>query len=882
MPASRSLPLLIVVGVWSPAIADEAAAPTAHTRAIRRAAAIAIDGKLDDAGWAEVPVVGDFVQRFPDAGAAPSERTEFRVTYDDDAVYVGVRMYDAEPAKIRGLLTRRDQESASDWILVGLDSYHDKRTGFVFGLNPAEVQRDFLVYDDSMDDPSWDAVWTGAASIDDQGWIAEFRIPLSQLRFSGKASQDWGLQLVRAVGRSGEESARAPWPRNENRIVSQFGVLEQLDGITPGRRLEILPYASGGIGTAPVDPDDPFHSEIEGKYNAGIDVKYGLSSAFTLQATMNPDFGQVEADPSQVNLTSQETFFTEKRPFFLEGTNIFQFGISDGGDDNAGQGLFYTRRIGARPHLSGGSYAPFHDTPGETTIYGAAKVSGKTSSGWSLGVLEAVTAEEIAHLDDGDPATDASSQIVEPLTNYALLRVHRDLRGGATSVSGILTAVNRNLNDPELEAHLHDQAYTGGVSLLSRFGPKQHYNALVRAFGTWVHGSTDAILEDQLSSPHYYQRPGDPIEVDPTATSMAGAGAVWVVGRNNHPHFNFATGGEARSPGLEANDLGFQPNADGVVEWLWAGYRNDTVTSQVLNWEVNSSAWIAGSSEPHLAGYGGDLGASVLLANYWSLSTNLSANFNQWDFDSTRGGPLLRDESGYNVNGRLSTDGRRKVAAELFGHVNRRPETDTFGFRGGAELAIQARSNLDINLGPSIFVGTDDHQYVDQVVDADDQVHYLFARIHQVVAALTVRAAWTFSPKLSLQVYAQPFIATGEYTEYKQTADTYSNDYGERFEVYDGEQRGTDPDGNVVIDEDRDGMIDYGTGRPDFDFREIRSNVVLRWEYRPGSQVFLVWSHGRSSFEDDGTFRLAHDLRALSRERGEHAVLVKVNYWVGL
>jgi len=877
----RSLPLLAVLGVTSPALADDDADDRVHTKAVRRTAGIAIDGALDDAGWASVPITGDFVQRFPDAGAAPSQRTEFRVAYDDKAVYVGVRMFDESPSQIRSLLTRRDQSSASDWILLGLDSYHDRRTGFVFGLNPAEVQRDFLLYDDSMEDTSWDAVWTGAAKIDAEGWTAEFRIPLSQLRFSGKQRQDWGLQLVRAVGRTGEESAWSPWPRSENRIVSNFGTLEQIDGISPGRRLEILPYASGGVGIAPVDPDDPFHNEVEGRYGAGIDVKYGLTSAFTLQATVNPDFGQVEADPSQVNLTSQETFFAEKRPFFLEGTNIFQFGITD--NDGGGQGLFYTRRIGARPHLNGGDYADYHDTPGETTIYGAAKISGKTSSGWSLGVLEAVTGEEIAQLDDGDPDTAAGAQVVEPLTNYALLRVHRDLWQGSTAVSGIVTAVNRDLDDSELELRLHDQAYTGGAGITSQFGPDQHYNALFRTFATWVHGSREAILEDQLAFPHYYQRPdARHVEVDPTATSMAGVGAVWVLGRNNHPHWNFATGGDLRTPGLEANDLGFQPNADGLSEWIWAGYRENEPSTNVLSWDVGASAWIGGNTEPLIAGMGADLSGSVLLSNYWSFSSTVNANFNRWDVDALRGGRRLRDESGFNWNGNLGTDGRKMISVNLSGHVNRRPATDTFGYDGGGEVAIQARSNLDIALGTNVSVSTNDHQYVDEVVDADEVSHYLFARIDQVVAALTLRAAWTFSPRLSLQVYAQPFIATGEYHEYKQAADTESHDYGERFETYDNGQLSTDGDGNVLIDQDRDGVVDYGTSRPDFDVREVRSNVVLRWEYRPGSQVFLVWSHGRSSFEDNGDFRLGHDLRALARERGENAVLVKVNYWIGL
>ncbi len=881
-PSTRALPLLGLLVLAAPAAAETTAAPSqgVHVRAVRRAGAVSIDGRLDDAGWTGVTATGDFTQRFPDEGKAPTQRTEFRIVYDDAAIYVGVRAFDDQPDQIRGLLTRRDQESASDWIMVGLDSYHDRRTAFVFGLNPAEVQRDFLIFNDFETDASWDAVWTGASQIDDQGWTVEMRIPLSQLRFSSTASQDWGLQIVRSVARSGEESSWSPWSRAGNRIASDFGTLDHVDGVEPGRRLEVLPYMSGGVGTAQVAEDDPFHDTVEGRFNAGVDVKYGLSSAFTLSATVNPDFGQVEADPSQVNLTAQESFFAEKRPFFLEGTDIFRYTLTQG-DGDSGESLFYTRRIGAAPHIHGGGLAAYDDTPENTTIYGAAKISGKTSSGWSIGVLEAVTAEESAGLSDG---AGTSTQVVEPLTNHALVRVLKDLRSGRTQIAGILTAVHRDLADPMLEAMLHDQAYTAGLDLNHRFADDE-WSVTAKLYGSLVHGSRDAILDDQLDIRHLYQRPdATHLQLDPDRTSLTGAGLLWDLGRWNHRNWNFGGGGDLRSPGVEVNDLGFQNGADRAVQWLWTGYRDNEPSARVLNWSIGGDVWAGGDWEPRLHNLGTSVNANVTLANHWSISGGGNYNRNIWDVRLLRGGPRIRSVDGVNGWFGLGSDGRKKVSINFNGQVNRRDGSDSWGLGGGAAITIQARSNLDITFGPNVFVGTDDAQYVDQLDDPTGETRYLFARIHQVVTGLTVRAAWTFSPTLSLQLYAQPFIAAGAYREYKEArtdGGTYATDYDDRYTVY-GTGQVQEVDGVMEIDRDGDGSVDLRVAKPDFNVRELRGNAVVRWEYRPGSTVFLIWSHGRSSAENQGRYRPGYDLGELGGDVGEHVVMLKANFWVGL
>ena len=863
----------VLVGANTASAAD-APAPS-RARAVRIDGGISIDGRLDDAGWKDAPPSDGFVQRFPDEGKPPSQQTEFRIAYDDSAIYVGVRCFDSQPDEIRDLLTRRDQPSTSDWVHVGIDSYFDRRTAFMFGVNAAGVQSDRLLFNDSEEDLSWDAVWSSAVRIDEQGWTAELRIPLSQLRFSAKDRQEWGFQVLRRVARTGEESVWSPWPRQGAQIVSRFGVLEDIEGLEPGRRVEILPYLTGGVGIAEVADGDPFHDPAEGRYGAGVDLKVGLSSAFTLAAAINPDFGQVEADPSQVNLTAQETFFPEKRPFFLEGTEFFRLGL--GTNNQNIEGLFYTRRIGAPPTLHGDDYASYSDTPRETTIYGAAKVSGKTQGGLSVGVLEAVTAEESAALEGG--ATPRL--VVAPLSNYALARLGKDLRGGDTMVAGVVTAVNRKLEGTELASILHDQAYTGGVDLFHRFG-KDQYSTTIRTFGSWVHGSPDAILETQTHPRHLYQRPdATHLALDSTRTSLGGAGAAWDIGRWNHKHWNFGTGGDFRTPGLETNDMGFQHYADFFGQWAWTGWQDNEPGPQVLGWGIGSDVWYGADLEPRISNVGQSINAWVTLANHWGLNGGGNYNHNRWDRGALRGGPRLNSEDGMNVYGNLNTDSRKKVWLAMYANGNRRPESDSWNGGLGATVTVQARSNLELVIGPSLFVGTDDHQYVDTIEGDDGVTHYVFGRLRQVVTAMTVRGSWTFSPKLSLQLYAQPFIAAGRYREFKEAADTYADDYDDRFHVYTPREL-AEADGVLRVDRDGDGVPEIAFDRPDFNFRALSSNLVMRWEYRPGSTVFLIWSHARTSDDPDGRFRAGHDLGRLAEARGEHVIMIKANYWVGL
>ncbi len=848
------------------------AAVRAH--AVRRDGTISIDGRLDEAAWASAPKQTNFIQRFPKDGVKAQLETRFSVLYDDNALYVGVWADDPHPELIRKLLTRRDVDVPADAILVGFDSYHDKRTAYVFQLNAAGVQRDMMMFDDSKQDDTWDAVWTGETSVQTTGWTAEFRIPLNQLRFAASDSQEWGLQVLRIVGRTQEQASWSPWPRSAPEVVSRFGVIDGIDRLKPGRRLELLPYASGGFDVMPVDAADPLNDSTNLRHSAGLDVRYGLGPAFTLSATLNPDFGQVEADPSQVNLSGRELFFAEKRPFFLEGVDLFKLPI--GQSDNANEGAFYSRRIGAAPNTPNMDY-DYIKQPTSTTIYTAAKLTGKTRGGWSLGVFDAVTGEESATIVDASGAR--ATPIVAPLTNYAVGRVKRDLNDGRTSLGASVTAVNRRLDDTPLVDLLHDSAYTAGLQVQHRFGDTP-YQLDIHGVGSYVHGSELAIARTQRSTRHLYQRPdlrsGD--RFDPTRTSLTGGDVSWKIGKlGDTKHWRWGSGGDVRTRGLELNDLGFQNGSDRAVSYVFLNYQDNDPTDEILNWGWNTDVFMVSTLEPRLSDVGFECNVGVQLVNYWSLNGGCNLENGRWDTTALRGGRALHGDGRYQGYMNVTTDTRKPVWVSFGASGGRTAAQDEID--GGVELGVtvQARSNIDVFVGPSYSDRNDSMQYIDQVDDTQGQPHFVFGRIRQTTAGLTMRLNWTFSPRLSLQAYAQPFVASGSYTEIKDVDDPGAKRFSDRFTALDklaladGTYTAMAPSGAT-----------YGFARPDFNFRQLRSTLVVRWEYRPGSSAFAIWSHGRTSEGEDGHFRLGDDLRELRKADGENVVMLKANYWIGL
>ncbi|HVK82457.1 MAG TPA: DUF5916 domain-containing protein [Kofleriaceae bacterium] len=864
----------VVIGALLVASLAAAQAPlSVRARAVRRDGSVAIDGRLDERAWKHAPTHTGFTQRFPKDGGKAELETRFAVLYDDDALYIGVWADDPEPAKIRRLLTRRDLQSPSDVIAVGIDSYHDRRTAYVFQLNAAGVQRDTILFDDTNEDETWDAVWTGDVAVHVGGWTAEFRIPLNQLRFSEGDAQEWGLQVLRVVSRTQEQTAWSPWPRSGPQIVSKFGVVEGIAHLRPGRRLELLPYASAGAAMLPVADGDPLNDPTSPRANLGLDLKYGLGSAFTLAATINPDFGQVEADPSQVNLGANELFFPERRPFFLEGVDLFKLPIREGNPD----GQFYSRRIGAAPPAPDAAYQ-YIDAPTATTIYGAAKLTGKTRGGWSLGLLDAVTGEESATLADG--AGMRSSAIVAPLTNYAALRVKRDLDHGRTTIGMSATSVNRRLDDTPLVATLHDQAYTGGLQLLHRFGDSA-WQADISTVASFVHGSEDAIALTQRANRHLYQRPdATHAHFDPTRTSLGGAGAGWKIGKmGDTKHVRYMLGGELRTIGLELNDMGFQTMSDRLIPFLWGQYREDAPGDRILNWRVEADVFSVSTLEPTLTDYGIETNGGAQLANYWSFNFNLNLVRSVIEPSALRGGPSLRQDPNAFVRAGFETDSRKAVRFSFGANGSR--TWASHSIEGGVEagVTVQARSNIDVFLGPSFSDRNSSMQYVTAADDTNGRTHYVFSRIRQRTASMTVRVNWTFSPRLALQAYAQPFISAGRFTELKDVDQPRAARWEDRFTPLTGDDYML-ADGVYTVRSPTGGT--YTVASPDFDFRQLRSTVVLRWEYLPGSTVFAIWSHGRTSEIADGEFRIGRDLSGLADADGEHVVMLKANYWIGL
>ena len=868
--------------------APAACGPTARQRSIRAGritgSAPAIDGRLDEPIWSTAPVTSGFVQQRPDPYAPGTDSTQVSVLYDEHALYVGMRMFRRDRSRIAATVARRDYSGYSDWAQVMIDSYHDKRTAWRFAVNPSGVQKDALEFNDGQgEDLSWDAIWDASAHIDSLGWTAEFRIPLSQLRFStshaGSDGLVWGIDFLRDDASRNERDYWAPLPPDGSAMVSCFGTLTGLSGVASPQRLEILPYVLGGDTRAPGNAADPFYSRNDWSTKAGADIKYGLTSNLTLTAALNPDFGQVEADPSVINLTAFETFFPEKRPLFLEGEELFDFNIAFGLFlPNGGQQAqpFYSRRIGREPQGTAPDSAVFSDSPSSTTILGAAKLSGKTASGWSIGLLDAVTRRENATYTDAAGQTLESP--VEPLTNYAVARAIKDFRRGQSAVGMIVTAADRDITNPALDV-LRSGAYTFGVDGRHRFGDGK-YELTASALGTWLRGSTAAISAVQLAPGHWYQRPdASYLHFDSSRTSLGGGAASAAIARIAG-NWHWSIDAHVRSPGFEMNDLGFQQTADWIIGGAELAYLRFKPGRVVRDWNVSatgSSGWTFGGERRST---GVALSGGVDFVNNWGLFAQIGQSLSALSIDALRGGPALRVPA--NTSGFLfvNTDQRRRTYGTTEIDFSTEPGT------GGRSLTISPLINVrpsgrtELSLGPSLSWSRNPWQYVTQL-PAFGAAHYVFSRIDQRVAALTVRASYSFTPTLSFQFYGEPFIGAGSYSSFKQVSDPRAAAFSSRFHTFTpGEISYVDSTRSYQVDLNGDAEPDLGFGNPDFNVKQFRSTAVLRWEYRHGSTLYAVWSQDRSAFDPTGRFSLGADTRALFTAPARNVLLVKMNYWL--
>ena len=830
-------------------------APATATRASRPPV---LDGKSDDPIWADARVIDQFVEYEPNEGAETRFKTEVRVAYDDKYIYFLAVMHDPAPDSIISLLSRRDVRTQSEQLKIVIDSYHDRRTAYQFAVNPAGVKRDYYVYNDNIEDDSWDAIWDVATAIDSRGWIAEFRIPFSQLRFANKPEHTFGLLMVRDIARTKQ---RISWPlyyRGKQGYISQAGELNGIQKVPTPRRLEVTPYAVSKAETKV--KDDVTGYEMRPAASAGADIKYGISSNLTLDATINPDFGQVEADPAVLNLTAFETFFQERRPFFLEGTGIFQFNVACGDIDTGCTGLFYSRRVGRSPQLAG---LPGYRDPrnvNASTIMGAAKVTGRLGSGMSVGILNALTQRE------ANPA----DKTIEPRTNYFVARMQQDLLGGSSGIGAMVTAVNRERDFYSIDI-LRQQAYAGGVDVRHRF-LNNNYEMRAYVSGSLVSGTADAIANTQASSIHQFQRPDDKLKYDPTKTSLFGDAERISLSKFGGGITRFQSVYQRFAPGYEINDVGYLQRADEQLfrNWFALQFNKPNKVFNRAGFNFNeSNSWTASGLPLSLwVNHNANIEFKNTWWGFYGLSVNNFAG-KQFDDRAARGGPAIRRSPDVNGHIGFDLDQRWRFVPSFFAGGGKSDEGHSREYWAEPYLSIRAASNMSASVGVNLSNSINDNQWYDNVVDDADVTHYTFARLKQTQVGLTTRFNYTATPNLTFQAYVNPFIATGTYSNWRQLSATpRADDYADRYETY-------------LFDHDENDATPDAQGDPGgLRFLSFNSNAVLRWEYRPGSTLFFVWTHGRDDFQGVPTqFDFQQQTRDIFRLHPNNTFLIKASYW---
>jgi hypothetical protein len=815
--------------------------PTASIALARASAAPAerpplIDGRDDDPVWkAATPITG-FRVFDPKENGDPTFPTEAKIGYDAENLYFFVRMFDPHPDSIVSLLSRRDVKTQSEQLKIMIDSYHDRRTGYEFAVNPAGVKRDYYTYDDSREDITWNAVWDVATRVDSLGWTAEYRIPLSQIRYSKAADHTFGLMIIRDIARTSE---RDSWPllrRSVHGIASQFGELTGLRGLGSPHRLEVAPYVVAKNVSVP-RPDGFGRTQ---KQTIGGDLKYGITSNLTLDATVNPDFGQVEADPAQLNLTAFETFLAEQRPFFLEGTGIFSFA----GDPTR---MFYSRRIGRAPQLAGLVTDASADIPAATPILGAGKMTGRLASGTSLGTLFAVTGRQAV-----------GPTMIEPQTEYGVFRASQDFRNGQSGIGTMLTVVHRQLDDVS-SLILRREALVGGIDARHRFASGR-YSVAVSLAASTMRGTAAAIDRTQRNAVHYYNRPDAGLPYDQNRTSLSGTDlqlkADKVAGT-----LTYGALYERLSPGFETNDIGFLSQAD---EQIAQGYASVQSSEPRAFWR-NASAQVYQYTQFTANGLPttnfSELDLFAEFQNRMTFSANLWGDnlLPAYCDRCARGGPAVRSAPDANLLVNLGGDPRHTVVPTLAAIYTVGDYGNSTLWRVRPYVTVRAHSNLSWELGTRYQRNRNDTQWFgNRGVIGSDTTHYLFAHLDQQLLSFTSRFNYTATTTMSLQLYAEPFLTTGRYFRVRELASPRATRYDDRYRPF-----------------------PLSTDDASFNIKELHTSAVARWEYRPGSTVFVVWTQGRD--QDDrnpGTFVPTRDFGGLFAARPDNVFLVKASYWI--
>lgn len=815
-----------------------------------------IDGILDDSIWYLGQWQGSFTQQQPVGGVPGTENTYVKVLYDRSNLFVAIICQDSKPGEIRDIFDRRDALNG-DMTGIALDSYFDKRTAFEFNMSAAGQKMDLKHLGDYQWDMNWNGVWDGASAPCDSGWIAEMRIPFSQVRYENREKHVWGMHVWRWISRNYEEDQWQFIPREAPAMVYLFGELHGLEEIRSSRQVEFLPYASAGLRKTV--GNDPWAFSP----NAGIDAKVGISSDYTLDLSVNPDYGQVEADPSVLNLSAFEVFYEEKRPFFMEGNEIFDFELD-------GDIAYYSRRIGSPPSHPGyvGEEA-IQDIPSQTTILGAAKLTGKSRKGLSVGLMNGLTARAHGKIKEKEGGTRPVE--VAPLSNYLAARLKREIDEGNTIVGGMFSLVNRMSSDSMIHALDASDALSGGVDFL-HYWDNKNYFVQAKAIGSQVSGSREAMLGKQLSHIHRFQRPGaDYLEVDSSRTSLGGHGALLEVGKGGGT-FNFLARGQYRSPGLNLNDLGFIRQADFIGQGVELQFQMNDPGKWIRNYEVEvkqEARWSTGGE--HTFGMTG-IEFSTMSVRNWSYHLSYEYEFAHLDTRELRGGPALRIDGEHQLGAYVRSNGAKDLSGNLGMHYIRKQ-----GLPSHMEVVHGGLTWLPVRKlklrAMAQWTSVDYYQQFVDILKTDAEDLYLVGSMDRQTVSLTFRAEWFFTPEMSLQYYGSPYYSVGDYDQFKRVDRATSHDLDKRLDAL---EVAYDPNENSYSFEFGGDPLSFGN--PDFSFMQFRSNLVFRWEYNLGSTLYLVWAHDRSGWED--LFNPIGDITGdLFGLEGNHMFMFKLNFW---
>lgn len=840
---------------------------------------IEIDGELNEPVWHNGNTFENFIQTDPNEGAPASERTIIKLAHDDKFLYLGAMMYDSSPDLIMARLTRRDEEVDADNIILCLDPYNDKRSGYYFGLNAAGTQLDGILYNDSWDDNSWDGVWEGKVHRNDKGWSAEMKIPFSQMRFNQSDTMIWGINFKRIIARKNEEAYLVFVPKNESGFVSHFASLKGFDNVDGSGQFEILPYITGKAEYIQYEDGDPFHNGKNYVPGAGIDFKTGIGSNLNLNATINPDFGQVEIDPAVINLSDVETFFEEKRPFFIEGSSIFNFGM--GGANNywgfnwGGADFFYSRRIGRQPQGSIPDDVDYSDYPTGTHILGAGKLTGKIGDSWNIGTIQNVTKREYAGISSNGIQSETE---VEPFAYYGIFRAQNEFDNGKQGLGFISTLAVRDFNDDRLRDEINKNALTIGVDGWTFLDSSQTWVVAGWSGMSYLSGNEQRMINLQRSSRHYFQRPdANHVNVDSLATSLTGyAGRIYLNKQKGNFFVNTAFG--FITPAFDVNDLGFLYRAD-VLNWhVGAGYYWSNPTNIYRYLELGGAVFQSHDFGGNKIWEGFFHFGSIQLPNYYSANWNVGLATETFNNNRTRGGPLTLNPAGYQISLNLSSDSRKDWVVEIGGGTSEAgPSFDWFT---EANLELRFLPNIAFIFSPQFAKEFSYAQYVDTYSDQTATKtygsRYVFAELDQKTISSSIRLNWTFTPNLSLQLYVQPLISAGEYTNFKELRAPGTYDfltYGEEGSTFDSETNTADPDGEGPAEP-------IELGNPDFNVKSLRGNAVLRWEYLPGSVIYFVWTQTREEAEEIGDFKFEESMTKMVQAEPDNIFMIKVTYWL--